>query len=145
MPTCLIASSKYCVLDPFLACPLCSVFDDYRLLQQAQPAGGEHHIGLLACSPQPDHVQQQVKQSQAAKRDTEQLYSAFLCAARDEIAAETEYGTYSASAMLLKLAWACQTDMHNLPCLQPLLQPYGWCWCNALAHVHTLVLSAVSV
>lgn len=60
------------------------------VFQQAQPAGGEHHIGLLACSPQPDHVQQQVKQSQAAKRDTEQLYSAFLCAARDEIAAETD-------------------------------------------------------
>ncbi|KAL0029945.1 hypothetical protein WJX77_009044 [Trebouxia sp. C0004] len=61
------------------------------MFQQAQPAsaGGKHQIGLQANSHEPDHLQQQVKQSQAAKRDTEQLYGAFLCAARDEIAAET--------------------------------------------------------
>ncbi len=133
------------MLKAFVTLALCSAVDDKCLLRQAQPAGGKHQIGLQASSHQPDHLQQQVKQSQAAKQDTEQLYGAFLCAARDDIAAETEYGAYSASAMLLKLARACQTDMHNLPCLQPWLQPYGWCWCNALAHIHILVLSAVSV
>ena len=82
-----------------------------------------HQVGLLASSHQPDPLQQRVKQSQAAKQDTKQ-YGAFLCAARDEITAETEYDSHSASAMLLKLTWACQIDMHNLPCLQPLLQPW---------------------
>ena len=131
------------MLKTFVAFALCGVFDDYHSLPQAQLAGGKHQVGLHASSPQPDRLQQQVKQSQAAKQDTEQLYGAFLCAARDEIAAETEYGAHSASAMQLKLAWGCQTDMHN--CLQPLIQPYGWCWSNALTHIHTLVLSAVSV
>ncbi|KAL0053843.1 hypothetical protein WJX82_011674 [Trebouxia sp. C0006] len=60
------------------------------MFQQAQLAGGKHQVGLHASSPQPDRLQQQVKQSQAAKQDTEQLYGAFLCAARDEIAAETD-------------------------------------------------------
>ncbi|KAL0018708.1 hypothetical protein WJX79_007545 [Trebouxia sp. C0005] len=58
--------------------------------QQAQPADGKHHVGLQASSHQPDHLQHQVKQSQAAKQDTEQLYGALLCAARDEIAAEID-------------------------------------------------------
>ena len=103
---------------------MCSAVDVECCLQQAQPADGMHQVGLQASNHQPDPLQQQVKQSQAAKQDTEQLYGAFLCAARNEIAAETEYDSYSASVILLKLAWACQTDMRNLPCLQPLLQPW---------------------
>lgn len=59
------------------------------MFQQTRPAGGKHQTGLQASSPQPDCLQQQFKQSQAAKQDTEQLYNAVLCAARDKIAAET--------------------------------------------------------
>ena len=78
------------MLKAFVTLALCAAFDDKCLLQQAQPADVKHQVGLQASSPQPDRLQQQVKQSQAASQDTEQLYGAFLCAARDEIAAETE-------------------------------------------------------
>jgi len=90
VPICRIASSRCCTLKAFVTLALCSAVDDTCLLQQAQPADVKHQVGLQASSHQPDHLQQQVKQSQAAKQDTEQLYSAFLCAAKDEIAAETE-------------------------------------------------------
>ncbi len=77
------------MLKAFVTLALCSAVDDECLLQQA-PADVKHQVGLQAGSHKPDHLQQQVKQSQAAKQDTEQLYGAFLCAARDKIAAETE-------------------------------------------------------
>ncbi|DBA68179.1 TPA: hypothetical protein ACH3X2_013891 [Trebouxia sp. C0005] len=112
------------------------------MFQQAQPADGKHHVGLQASSHQPDHLQHQVKQSQAAKQDTEQLYGALLCAARDEIAAEIECDSYShllcysSSHGLVKLTCTiylvfslCCSHMASVGAMHWLIYIF---WCSAL-------------